>query len=56
VLYKKLPWFIYVAASSTVPNNVVDKNSIERRVDELQEIEDSLVKLMAYRVCSSFTI
>ena len=32
---------------------MVDKYSIEKTVDELQEIEDGLVKLMAYRVYGS---
>lgn len=36
-----------------MPNDIVDKYSIEKTVDELQEIEDGLVKLMAYRVYSS---
>lgn len=41
----------HVASQNAMPTDVIDKNSIERALEELQEIEDGLVKLMAYRVC-----
>ncbi|XP_028391251.1 uncharacterized protein LOC114516081 isoform X2 [Dendronephthya gigantea] len=37
------------ASLNAMPTDVIDKNSIERTLEELQEIEDGLVKIMAYR-------